>query len=226
MATERKAPEQRTVDVDVQDIDTRGRTLHGYAAVYNAVSGDLGGLHRTHRPGGFAGVLDSDVRALLNHNPSEVLGRTRSGTLRLFDEQRGLRFEVDLPESPIGDNVREAVKRGDIDGASFRFVVGDESWDGDLRTVETVKDLKDITVATFGAYPAASAELRTRDNNDVTGKETKMAAGRAARRRAGPSRSRQPADGGAGRAAHRPQPGRPLSAARLLREPHRRGQLG
>jgi HK97 family phage prohead protease len=119
-------------------------------------------------------VLDSDVRALLNHNPSEVLGRTKSGTLRLHDEQRGLRFEVDLPESPIGDNVREAVKRGDIDGASFRFVVGDESWDGDLRTVETVKDLKDITVATFGAYPAASVELRTRANNDVTGKEQEM----------------------------------------------------
>jgi HK97 family phage prohead protease len=108
-------------------------------------------------------VLDADVRAPLNHNPSEVLGRTKSGTMRLFDEQRGLRFEIDVPDSPLGENVRAAVKRGDIDGASFRFQVGEEEWDGDLRTVKTVKELKDISVATFAAYPAASVELRTRD---------------------------------------------------------------
>jgi HK97 family phage prohead protease len=105
------------------------------------------------------------VRALLNHDPSQVLGRTKSGTLRLFDEQRGLRFEVDLPDSPLGENVREAVKRKDIDGASFRFTVNEDSWQGDLRTVESVKELKDVTVATFGAYPAASVELRTRNND-------------------------------------------------------------
>src|SRR5215204_250833 len=146
MATERKAPEQRTIDVDVQDIDTRGRTLHGYAAVYNVDSDDLGGFRERIAPGAFRNVLDSDVRALLNHDPSQVLGRTKSGTLRLFDEQRGLRFEIDLPDSPLGENVRASVARKDIDGASFRFQVDRESWDGDLRTVETVKALKDITV--------------------------------------------------------------------------------
>jgi len=87
--------------------------------------------------------------------------------LRLSDEQRGLRFEADLPDSPLGENVREAVRRGDIDGASFRFVVGEESWNGEVRTVQSVKELQDVTVATYGAYPAASVELRTRpDNND------------------------------------------------------------
>jgi HK97 family phage prohead protease len=167
MATDSRAPEQRTIDVDVQNIDTRGRTLVGYAAVYGAVSDDLGGFKERIAPGAFANVLDADVRALLNHDPSQVLGRTRSGTLRLTDERRGLRFEVDLPDSPLGENVREAVRRGDIDGASFRFQVDKETWDGDLRTVEAVKDLKDITVATFGAYPAASVELRTRPNTDT-----------------------------------------------------------
>lgn len=171
MATKRKtpsdtrvseAPEQRTIDVDVQDIDTRGRTLVGYAAVYNAVSEDLGGFTERIAPGAFGNVLDADVRALLNHDPNQVLGRTRSGTLRLHDEQRGLRFEIDIPDSPLGENVRASVARGDIDGASFRFTVDRDSWDGDLRTVESVRELKDITVATFGAYPAASVELRTR----------------------------------------------------------------
>ena len=127
MAAQPQAPEQRTIDVDVQDIDTRGRTLHGYAAVYNVESEDLGGFRERIAPGAFSGVLDADVRALLNHDPSQVLGRTKSSTLRLFDEQRGLRFEVDLPESPLGENVREAVRRGDIDGASFRFVVDRDS---------------------------------------------------------------------------------------------------
>ena len=156
------APEQRTIDVDVQALDTRGRTLHGYAAVYDVASHDLGGYTERIAPGAFAGVLDSDVRALLNHDANSVLGRTKSGTLRLFDEQRGLRFELDLPDSPLGENVRTAVGRGDLDGASFRFRVGDESWNGDVRTIEQVAELYDVTVATFGAYPAASVELRTR----------------------------------------------------------------
>src|SRR5215207_2951826 len=128
METEiKKAPEQRTIDVDVQDVDTRGRTLHGYAAVYGSVA-DLGDFQETISRGAFANVLGADVRALLNHDPNEVLGRTKSGTLRLFDEARGLRFEIDVPDSPLGENVRAAVKRGDIDGASFRFQVGEESW--------------------------------------------------------------------------------------------------
>jgi HK97 family phage prohead protease len=159
---EHRAPEQRTVDVDVESIDTRGRTLHGYAAVYNVESEDLGGFRERIAPGAFSGVLDADVRALLNHDPNQVLGRTKSGTPWLFDEPRGLRFEVDLPDSPLGKNVREAVRRKDIDEASFRFRVNQESWQGDLRTIESVKELKDVTVGTFGAYPAASVELRTR----------------------------------------------------------------
>ena len=96
-----KGPEQRTIDVDVEGLDTRGKTVHGYASVYGALSEDLGGYRERIAPGAFKDVLDTDVRALLNHDANEVLGRTKSGTLRLFDEQRGLRFELDLPDSPL-----------------------------------------------------------------------------------------------------------------------------
>jgi HK97 family phage prohead protease len=161
-----KAPEQRTIDVDVQDLDTRGRTVVGYAALYDTLSEDLGGYREKIAPGAFAGVLDADVRALLNHDPNEVLGRTKSGTLRLHDEERGLRFELDLPDSPLGQNMRTAISRGDLDGASFRFEVGDEAWNGDVRTIKTIKELRDVTLATYPAYPEASVELRTRTQKE------------------------------------------------------------
>ena len=109
---ERTAPEQRTIDVNVQSLDTRGRTIHGFAAVYDTFSEDLGGYRERIAPCAFADVLNGDVRALLNHDPNEVLGRTKSGTLRLHDEQRGLRFELDLPDSPLGENVRQAEPGG------------------------------------------------------------------------------------------------------------------
>jgi HK97 family phage major capsid protein/HK97 family phage prohead protease len=161
------APEQRTIDVDVGSLDTRGRTVHGYAALYDVLSDDLGGYREKIQAGAFAGVLDADVRALLNHDANEVLGRTKSGTLRLFDEAKGLRFELDLPESPLGENMRTAISRGDLDGASFRFEVGDEAWNGDVRTVKSVKALHDVTLATYPAYPAASIELRTRPTKEA-----------------------------------------------------------
>ena len=165
------APEQRTIDVDVASLDTRGRTVHGYAALYDVLSEDLGGYREKIEQGAFAGVLGEDVRALLNHDPNEVLGRTKAGTLRLFDDPHGLRFELDLPDSPLGHNMREAVSRGDLDGASFRFEVGDEAWNGDVRTVRSVKALHDVTLATYPAYPAASVELRTKPTST---KETPM----------------------------------------------------
>lgn len=167
-----KGPEQRTIDVDVQDVTTRGKTVHGYAAVYGAEA-RIGDITETIAAGAFSDVLDSDVRALLNHDPNIVLGRTKSGTLRLFDEERGLRFELDLPESRA--DLREAVQRGDLDGASFRFLVGAEHWDGDKRTIVKVKALHDVTLATYPAYPATSIELRTNPNPAEAEEDTTMA---------------------------------------------------
>ena len=194
-----KNAEQRTVDVDVQDISASGKTLTGYAAVYDVDSEDLGGYRERIAPGAFDAVLasDADVRALLNHDENIVLGRTKSGTLRLSSEKRGLRFECDLPESR--SDLREAVKRGDIDGASFRFIVGDEDWDGELRTVQSVDKLLDISLATVPAYPAASVELRTRQPQALRSTSSQNGGGLRVRDRTGTLRVTDRNGHGAGR---------------------------
>jgi HK97 family phage major capsid protein/HK97 family phage prohead protease len=178
--------EQRTVDVDVTDLDTRGRTVVGYAAVYGSRSADLGGFTEQIAPGAFRDVLagNPDVRALLNHDPNQILGRTKSGTLRLYDEERGLRFEIDLPDSPLGENVRAAVERRDLDGASFRFKCGDDEWDGDVRTVKNIRELHDCSLATTPAYPSTSIELRTRPTKEDEMEERSNGAGLAVEDRA------------------------------------------
>jgi uncharacterized protein len=174
-----KGPEQRTIDVDVESLDTRGRTAHGYACVYDALSeplDDIGGARERFAPGAFDGVIaNADVCALLNHDPDQILGRTKSGTLRLFDEPKGLRFELDLPDSPLGENMRTAISRGDLDGASFRFEVGDEAWDGETRTIKSVRALHDVTLATYPSYPTTSVELRTKQPKEKKMENTETA---------------------------------------------------
>jgi len=164
------APEQRTVDVDLEHVQADQRTLRGHAAVFNVLSDDLGGFRERIAPGAFADVLDADVRLLVNHKPDHVLARTRSGTLRLSEDARGLAVEADLPDTSYARDLRESLRRGDLDGMSFRFRVGEEDWtheDGtEVRTVQRVEHLEDVCLATYPAYPSASVELRTRPDNE------------------------------------------------------------
>lgn len=159
------APEQRTVDVDVQQTRVEGRTLRGFAALYGVESRDLGGFTERIAPGAFADVLAGtpDVLLTLNHSPDRVLARTASGTLRLRDEQRGLAFEADLGDGPTAQDVRDMVRRGDLSGASFRFRVAPdgEQWNGERRTLTRIAELHDISLATVPAYDGPRVELRT-----------------------------------------------------------------
>jgi len=151
--------------------ETEGRKIYGYAAVYNQRSEDLGGFIETIALGAFKDVLDQDVRALLNHDPNHILGRTLAGTLRLFEDSTGLGFEIDLPNSPSGQNALESVRRGDVDQGSFSFTItsNDDTWtppatsdDLPIRTILRIKRLYDVSIVTFAAYSTTTAQVRSR----------------------------------------------------------------
>lgn len=108
-----------------------------------------------------------DVRALFNHSPDYVLGRTAAGTCRLTSDDVGLRYEADAPDTQAGRDVVTLVRRGDVTGSSFGFrVVKDtvtrELRDGHayyIRTIEDV-DLYDVSPVTFPAYEGTDAGAR------------------------------------------------------------------
>lgn len=141
-----------------------GRTIAGYAAIFNEVA-DIGGYFREQiAPGAFTKAVKGDVRALFDHDSAHVLGRTKSGTLRLREDERGLAVEIDLPDTQVARDLTASMERGDIDGMSFGFVVTKQTWDETqdppLRTVQEV-ELSEVSVVTFPAYPDASIALRS-----------------------------------------------------------------
>ncbi|PEP81913.1 HK97 family phage prohead protease, partial [Bacillus toyonensis] len=80
--------------------------------------------------GAFADSLHhDDIRALWSHDTSKVLGRTKNNTLRLEEDDKGLRFELDLPRTTVGNDTYESVKRGDIAGVSFGFRAIQQEWE-------------------------------------------------------------------------------------------------
>ena len=154
-------------ELRVAKSDDGKRTLTGYAAMFNTRSEDLGGFREVIAPGAFTRSLKNgdDVVALSEHDPKKgILGRTGSGTLRLSQDHIGLRFEVDLPNTSLGNDIAESVGRGDLDGCSFGFVAQDQSWDHDSNeTMRTLKDvdLFDVSVVTYPAYAATSVQMRS-----------------------------------------------------------------
>lgn len=141
-------------------------TLRGYAAVFNSET-EIGGFFREKiAPGAFANTIGGDVRALVDHDSGRVIGRTKSGTLRLSEDERGLAIEVDLPDTSDGRDLETLVSRGDIDGMSFGFRVLHDEWDETveptLRTIHEV-ELFEVSAVTFPAYQDTSLALRSRD---------------------------------------------------------------
>lgn len=140
--------------------------IEGYAAVFNSFSDDLGGFREKIQPGAFKKTLaEQDVRALWNHDPNFVFGRTKSGTLTLAEDEVGLRFVIRPPETQWARDHLVTIRRGDVDQMSFMFRSVKDKFDrsADDEVIRTVYEVKlfDISIVTFPAYPQTSAQVRS-----------------------------------------------------------------
>jgi len=137
----------------------------GYAAVFDSFSEDLGGFKEIIRKGAFEDSLKiDDIRALWNHNPDYVLGRNRSGTLRLLEDDKGLKIEIDPPNTQWAKDLMESIRRGDVDQMSFGFITVQDRWHSEngITTRELLKvKLFDVSPVTFPAYPQTEVGVRT-----------------------------------------------------------------
>ena len=152
-------------DFEVRAGDT-GDVIVGHAPVWNRYSQNLGGFVEQVAPGAASrAIVEDDIRGLLNHDPSLLLGRNKSGTMRLFEDNVGLRFEIDVPDTTVGRDLVVSAKRGDITGASFSFRVIDQEWgvtdsDFPLRTIKSMQ-MFDTGPVTFPAYLDSESGLRS-----------------------------------------------------------------
>jgi HK97 family phage prohead protease len=161
--------------------------IEGYAAVFDSLSVDLGGWRERIAPGAFGRTIgESDVRALWDHDAKYVLGRNRSGTLALEEDARGLRIQATPPPTQWAADLMTMMKRGDVNQMSFGFYVRQDEWieEPDFGLVRVLRDvdLFDVSVVTYPAYPATSAEARaTADRRRPTAdRQNEDAAGGAA----------------------------------------------
>lgn len=146
--------------------DGKSPMIVGYPAKFNRLSQNLGGFRENILPGAFKRTIaaGADVRALLNHNPDLILGRTGPGTLRLVEDSIGLRMEIDPPDTQLARDLMTSIDRGDIDQGSFRFRCMTDAWrTQDGKSIRDLKDvdLEDVSVVTFPAYLDTSADIRS-----------------------------------------------------------------
>ena len=143
------------------ELAASGRNLEGYAAVFG-VETRIKNFREVVLPGAFAGSLGRDVLCLVDHDPAKVLGRTRSGTLQLKEDAKGLRFSVALPDTALARDVLEMIKRGDMGGCSFGFQVapGGECWQGNRRELRAVNLMEISIVSAWPAYQGTEVHAR------------------------------------------------------------------
>ena len=158
-----------------------GKMLVGYGAVFYR-EGEAGTEYRLGpdiveriAPTAFTRALaeKQDARALFNHDPNMLLGRAGAGTLRMTVDARGLRYEIDIPDTTVGQDVAKSVARGDLAGSSFAFRINgkegqrfEKGKDHDVRHITDV-DLFDVGPVTYPAYEGTSTALRSGDCADA-----------------------------------------------------------
>ena len=169
--------EQRQVRCVMQQFQTRdaGNDLYieGYFAVFNSEYPLWEGASEIIKPGAFTNSISGDVRALINHDTSLVLGRTKAGTLTLRQDERGLWGSIKINRDDVDAmNLYARVQRGDVDQCSFGFKIKRETFvDLGNKTyrweIEEVDPLYEVSVCTFPAYVETSVSARQRDFAEI-----------------------------------------------------------
>jgi len=163
---QKSAREERAYSVEIRIDDGEKPKIAGHAAVFNKLSENLGGFREKVAPGAFAkSIQKSDIRALWNHNPDYVLGRKKSGTLTLEEDDRGLAIEILPPDTQWARDLMETIKRGDVDQMSFAFKTIEDLWENQdkkesIRTLVEV-DLFDVSPVAYPAYPQTDVKVRS-----------------------------------------------------------------
>lgn len=170
----KKAIETRNIDIKSVSIETREdgekRMLTGIIP-YDSLSKDLGGFRERIRRGAFSKTISDgfDVRALVNHDPSKILGRVKNNTLHLEDTEQGLRATVDLGNQSYATDLFESISRDDVSTLSFGFRVIKDEFERGEEERSVVRNLKEVHLievsfgVTFPAYEetASTAAFRS-----------------------------------------------------------------
>ena len=153
----------------------------GYGSIYNSRSNDLGGFYEYIAEGAISEdvINSSDVRALINHNGDKILARSvnGSGTLKLSTDSKGLRYEFEIPDTTYGRDLKVNMANGNLNQSSFAFTVADDEWSNDdegnnIRTINKIDTLYDISVVTYPAYSQADSDLVVAQRGLSSYKET------------------------------------------------------
>lgn len=168
-------------EIRIEERAGGGKLVTGYAAVFYR-DGEAGSEYRLGTdiveriaPTAFSRALSEkhDARALFNHDPNMLLGRAGAGTLRLSVDQRGLKYEIDLPDTQAGKDVATSIARRDLAGSSFSFSVKgkegqrfEKGKEHDIRHITDV-DLYDVGPVTYPAYESTTTGLRSGDCADA-----------------------------------------------------------
>ncbi len=153
-------------DAEMRMAGDEGRTITGYAAVFDSEAKIWGDMTEVIRRGAFDATDMSKVVCLFNHSYDQMLASVKGGTLKLAVDERGLRFEADVARTAMGDQVIELVKRGDLQGCSFAFWTKHDSWT-DMGNGQMLRELLDISAiddvgpVVRPAYEATSVAMRS-----------------------------------------------------------------
>lgn len=165
---------------EIRAITPDSREVSGYAIVFNTESTGISEFREIIAPTALDGVIEkSDVLCLLNHNEDKgVLARSNkgSGSLKLEIDERGLKYTFEAPNTTLGDELLEGIKRGDITTSSFCFRAESDRWskmeDGTyLRTIDKIGELFDVSPVYRAAYDATSVQVDSRGLDEIKEKE-------------------------------------------------------